>query len=126
MSITAASVSIESLTLDFLAYLELERGLSRNTLEAYRVDLFQLGEFLGVRGVGALDVSHRDLAAFLSELADGSEDRGGGHRYPLPRCSARRPACAPSIAICVARGCWSATPRPSCADPRACSASRWS
>ena len=35
--------SIESLTLDFLAYLELERGLSRNTLEAYRSDLLQFG-----------------------------------------------------------------------------------
>ena len=37
---------LERLTLDFLAYLELERGLSRNTLEAYRSDLLQFGEFL--------------------------------------------------------------------------------
>jgi integrase len=29
--------------LDFLAYLELERGLSRNTLQAYRSDLLQFG-----------------------------------------------------------------------------------
>ena len=29
--------------LDFLAYLEFERGLSRNTLEAYRGDLLQFG-----------------------------------------------------------------------------------
>ena len=29
----------ESLVLDFLSYLELERGLSRNTLNAYRTDL---------------------------------------------------------------------------------------
>ena len=29
--------------LDFLAYLEFERGLSRNTLEAYRSDLLQFG-----------------------------------------------------------------------------------
>ena len=33
--------------LDFLAYLEFERALSRNTLEAYRSDLLQLGAFLG-------------------------------------------------------------------------------
>jgi integrase/recombinase XerD len=71
----SAPGDLASLTLDFLAYLELERGLSRNTLEAYRVDLFQLGEFLRARGLGALDVSHRDLAAFLSGLAEGSEDR---------------------------------------------------
>lgn len=75
MSITAPSASIESLTLDFLAYLELERGLSRNTLEAYRIDLLQFGEFLRRRGGSPLEVGHRDLAAFLSELADGTESR---------------------------------------------------
>jgi len=44
-----------SLTLDFLAYLELERGLSRNTLDAYHSDLAQLERFLGGRGVSALE-----------------------------------------------------------------------
>ena len=39
----------ESLLLDFLAYLEFERGLSRNTLEAYRSDLLQFGRFLEER-----------------------------------------------------------------------------
>ncbi len=72
---TAPSASIESLALDFLAYLELERGLSRNTLEAYRIDLLQFGEFLRRGGLGPLDVGHGDLAAFLSELADGTEER---------------------------------------------------
>ena len=52
--------------LDFLAYLELERGLSRNTLEAYRSDLLQFGRFLKRRGVGVMDAQHGDLAAFLS------------------------------------------------------------
>ena len=61
-------IAIESLVLDFLAYLELERGLSRNTLEAYRSDLFQLGEFLDRRALLATSASHGDLAAFLSEL----------------------------------------------------------
>ena len=46
-------VGIEPLILDFLAYLELERGLSRNTLEAYRTDLLQFGEFLDRRGLSA-------------------------------------------------------------------------
>jgi integrase/recombinase XerD len=59
---------IESLLLDFLAYLELERGLSRNTLEAYRCDLLQFGQFLDGRGVSATQARHADLAAFLSEL----------------------------------------------------------
>jgi integrase/recombinase XerD len=61
-------VAIEPLILDFLAYLELERGLSRNTLEAYRSDLFQLGEFLNRRELPATRASHGDLAAFLSGL----------------------------------------------------------
>ncbi len=60
--------SIEPLLLDFLAYLELERGLSRNTLEAYRSDLLQLGEFLQRRGLTATAATHGDLAAFLSQL----------------------------------------------------------
>jgi integrase/recombinase XerD len=59
---------IEPLLLDFLAYLELERGLSRNTLEAYRSDLLQLGEFLDRHGLTAATATHGDLAAFLSQL----------------------------------------------------------
>jgi integrase/recombinase XerD len=61
--------TIEPLTLDFLAYLELERGLSRNTLEAYRSDLLQFGKFMRRRGVSVTAAQHSDLAAFLSELA---------------------------------------------------------
>jgi integrase/recombinase XerD len=70
-----AATSIERLTLDFLAYLELERGLSRNTLEAYRSDLLQLGEFLARRELSVVAVTHGDLAGFLSELAAGAEGR---------------------------------------------------
>jgi integrase/recombinase XerD len=66
---------LEQLTLDFLAYLELERGLSRNTLNAYQSDLAQLGRFLTKRGVAPLHAQHGDLAAFLSDLARGGEDR---------------------------------------------------
>jgi len=60
---------VEHLILDFLAYLELERGLSRNTLQAYRSDLLQFGAFLDRRGLSAVEARHGDLAAFLSELA---------------------------------------------------------
>jgi integrase/recombinase XerD len=62
---------MERLILDFLAYLELERGLSRNTLSAYRSDLLQFGAFLDRRSLAATEARHGDLAAFLSELADG-------------------------------------------------------
>jgi integrase/recombinase XerD len=66
---------LTDLTLDFLAYLELERGLSRNTLEAYRSDLQQFGEFLGRAGVDPLQVSPAVLASFVSEMADGREGK---------------------------------------------------
>ncbi len=63
------------LTLDFLAYLELERGLSQNTLSAYQSDLAQFGRFLQRRRLSPLRARHGDLAAFLSELAGGGNDR---------------------------------------------------
>jgi integrase/recombinase XerD len=69
----APARALTELTLDFLAYLELERGLSRNTLEAYRSDLQQFGVFLDQRGVQPLAVTTADLTAFVSELAAGRE-----------------------------------------------------
>ncbi|HWC85772.1 MAG TPA: site-specific tyrosine recombinase XerD [Solirubrobacteraceae bacterium] len=66
---------LADLVLDFLGYLELERGLSRNTLEAYRSDLLQFGEFLAGRGLDPLAVEHADLAAFATELAEGTNGR---------------------------------------------------
>ena len=66
---------LTDLTLDFLASLELERGLSRNTLEAYRSDLQQLGPFLARRSRDPLDVTGAELADFISELATGREGK---------------------------------------------------
>ncbi|MEA2229750.1 MAG: integrase/recombinase XerD [Solirubrobacteraceae bacterium] len=71
----AETRSFEHHVLDFLAYLEFERGLSRNTLDAYRSDLLQFGSFLRRRDADVLGAQHPDLAAFLSELADGGPDR---------------------------------------------------
>ena len=69
---------LTELTLDFLAYLELERGLSRNTLEAYRSDLQQFGLFLDRRGLRSARGAAGDLAAFISELADGRDGQAAG------------------------------------------------
>ncbi len=71
----ASSGDMSTRILDFLAYLEFERGLSRNTLEAYRTDLLQLGGHLRRRGVDPAAATHEDLATFLAELAAGSESR---------------------------------------------------
>lgn len=77
--------SFEHHVLDFLAYLEFERGLSRNTLEAYRSDLLQFGTFLQDRGQDALTAVHADLAAFMAQLAKGSE-----HRPPVAAATLQR------------------------------------
>ena len=69
------ALRLTELTLDFLAYLELERGLSRNTLEAYRSDLQQYGEFLRRRGLDPLAIKPAELARFVSELAEGRDGR---------------------------------------------------
>ncbi len=71
----------EHLVLDFLAYLEFERGLSRNTLEAYRSDLLQFGGWMEQRGVDPVDAQHADLAGFLTDLATGNPpDRAAGRQ----------------------------------------------
>ena len=72
---SAPAQPFEHLVLDFLAYLEFERGLSRNTLEAYRSDLLQLGVYLQRTGTDALVAGHAELADFVATLATGSDDR---------------------------------------------------
>jgi integrase/recombinase XerD len=84
----APSVEHERLTLDFLAHLELERGLARNTLEAYRGDLAQLGRFLAARGLDAERAAHGDLADFLSGLAQGGQERPAVSAATLQRKAA--------------------------------------
>jgi integrase/recombinase XerD len=88
-----AARPFEELVLDFLAYLEFERGLSRNTLEAYRSDLLQYGAFLGRAGKSALDAEHPDLLRFLTELTAGDEDHPG----VAPTTLQRKVACLRSF-----------------------------
>jgi len=66
------SAAFEALVLDFLAHLEFERGLSRNTLTAYRTDLLQFGVFLAGRELEATDAAGSDLSDFLAGLARGN------------------------------------------------------
>jgi integrase/recombinase XerD len=90
---TGAKPRLTDLVLDFLGYLELERGLSRNTLEAYRSDLHQYGRFLDRRGLDPLEVDPPDLGAFISELADGRD----GKRPVAPATLQRKIACLRSF-----------------------------
>ncbi|HEX4759232.1 MAG TPA: site-specific tyrosine recombinase XerD [Thermoleophilaceae bacterium] len=82
----------EHLMLDFLAYLEFERGLSRNTLEAYRSDLLQYGRFLDARGASAVTASSADVSDFLSMLA-----QGNGRPAASPATVHRKAACLRSF-----------------------------
>jgi integrase/recombinase XerD len=89
---SGAPARFQGLVLDFLSDLELERGLSRNTLNAYRTDLQQYGEYLSAHDADALRARPSDIADFLADLAAG-EGR--------PACSAatihRKAACLRSF-----------------------------
>ena len=78
----------EHLVLDFLAYLEFERGLSRNTLDAYRTDLLQYGRFLEAREVSALEASPADVSDFLQLLATGDGEKPPASPATIHRKSA--------------------------------------
>src|SRR5437588_11592535 len=82
----------EHLVLDFLAYLEFERGLARNTLDAYRSDLFQFGRFMERRRTTPVDASNADVADFLADLA-----QGNGRPPASPATIHRKAACLRSF-----------------------------
>ncbi len=86
------SAGFEALIFDFLAHLEFERGLARNTLSAYRTDLLQFGAFLTERGREATDAEGVDLSDFLAELASGN-----GHPACSPATIHRKAACLRSF-----------------------------
>ncbi len=88
-----APQTFEQLVLDFLTDLEQERGLARNTIDAYRSDLVQFGAFLADHGRDALTVEHAELAAFLDELAN----RQAGKPPLAPATLQRKIACLRSF-----------------------------
>jgi integrase/recombinase XerD len=89
---SAVEARFESLVLDFLAHLEFERGLARNTLTAYRTDLLQYGTFLAERHRGATEAERTDVADFLADLATGN-----GHPACSPATINRKAACLRSF-----------------------------
>ena len=89
----ASAEPFEHLVLDFLAYLEFERGLSRNTLEAYRSDLLQYGAYLRT-GATRSRSTHADLAGFV---ADAGRRRRRGRPPVAPATLQRKVACLRSF-----------------------------
>jgi integrase/recombinase XerD len=91
---------VEQLVVDFLAYLEFERGLSRNTLEAYRATC-AVRRLPGRTRARCAERRHAELAGFLTDAC--RRLRTGADRLRRRRCSARPLACARSTATCAAR-----------------------
>lgn len=75
----------ESLLLEFLAYLELERGLSRNTLNAYRTDLLQYGDYLRVHEIDPVSIDAAGMAEYIADLTE-----TGGDGQPLAASTVHR------------------------------------
>lgn len=56
---------------EFLTYSDLERGLSSNTIAAYRRDIASFTEFLGARGLDGMEVAPADITDYLEALRAG-------------------------------------------------------
>lgn len=59
---------MQALLSGYLRHLTIERGLSKNTLSAYKNDLSKYLEFLGAKGLNPLSANTDDVAAFISNL----------------------------------------------------------
>lgn len=68
VAVPAPTTAFEQLLLDYLAHLEFERRLARNTLAAYRSDAMQLGAYLAGRGIDLRAATAADLTAFVDDL----------------------------------------------------------
>ncbi|MGA9630431.1 MAG: site-specific integrase, partial [Candidatus Acidiferrales bacterium] len=55
---------------EFLNSMRIEKGLSDNTIQAYRRDILKFAEFAGKRGRGTKDITRSDVIDFLASLYD--------------------------------------------------------
>jgi len=72
------SESQSSVIVEYLNYALIEKGLSKNTIAAYRRDLTKFNNFLIISGISIQDVNKQVVDDFLGWLrgADGSNARG--------------------------------------------------
>ncbi|MFR3549595.1 MAG: site-specific integrase, partial [Coprobacter sp.] len=54
----------------YLRYLKLERGLSENTIEGYRNDLYKLLLYIGIENLTRDALQQVDIQQFICELQD--------------------------------------------------------
>ncbi|WDF34854.1 site-specific tyrosine recombinase XerD [Arthrobacter agilis] len=77
---------LSALVRDYLQHMSVERGLSANTLAAYRRDLRRYEAFLAARAVGSpTDITRHDVSAFARAVVSGED----GHSPLSPRSAAR-------------------------------------
>ena len=55
---------------DFLTYISAEKGLSRNTIESYNLDLRKFHDFLSSKDKGLVSFSKGDIIDFIERLRD--------------------------------------------------------
>lgn len=80
------SETLRDASTSWLHHLQIERGVSDNTLAAYRRDIRRYLEFIDARGVTSTDAVHASLIDdFLADLREGGPDR-----QPLAASSAAR------------------------------------
>ena len=72
------SESQSSAIVDYLSYAAIEKGLSKNTIDAYRRDLTKFNNFLASNDLSILEVNTKVIDDFLGWLrgTDGSNSRG--------------------------------------------------
>jgi integrase/recombinase XerD len=92
-SVTADPRPFAALLEAFLVYLGSERGLSQNTLDAYRSDLVGFAAHLSRHGRDARDAGSAELESFMAELAGGD----GEHPPVSPATLQRKAACLRSF-----------------------------
>jgi integrase/recombinase XerD len=58
-----------NLTKEFLTYIQVEKGLARNTLESYAADLARLNEWATKTGKPIQDLTRQDLRKWIAQLS---------------------------------------------------------
>jgi integrase/recombinase XerD len=75
------SAPVDPLVSTFIHYLRVERGLSQNTMLAYRQDMQRFTQFLSERHIDLKDVTRTNVVEFLSELYKSGLDSRSVARY---------------------------------------------
>ena len=54
--------------IDFVGYLEKDKGVSKNTLQSYIRDIKQFGDYIALKGIGVAEVSDENVKAYMKHM----------------------------------------------------------